>query len=85
MKLNPADVRARYNLSFTFSQKHNQKSALRAIGEGLALDKNGEYRERLSQKQSEILNDLRKRQEEKSRCLAGRFGAASREKLPDSG
>ncbi|MCI0329972.1 MAG: tetratricopeptide repeat protein [candidate division Zixibacteria bacterium] len=85
LKLNPADVRARYNLIFTFSQKHNPKSALRAIGEGLALDKNGEYRERLLQKQSEILNDLRKRQEEKSRCLAGRFGAASREKLPDSG
>jgi len=74
LKLNPGDVQARYNLSYTFHQKHNPKAALRALGEGLALDGTGEYRERLLQKQAEILNDLQKRREEKSRCLAGRFG-----------
>jgi tetratricopeptide (TPR) repeat protein len=76
LQLNPADVRARYNLSFTFSQKNNPVAALRAIGEGLALDKNGEYRERLLQKQSEILGQLQRRQQEQTRCLDGRFGGS---------
>jgi hypothetical protein len=58
-------VRARYNLAWVYQRQRNYEAALRVIAEGLALDKTGEYRERLLQKQAEVLGGLegRNRQE----------------------
>src|SRR5205823_12304411 len=59
-------VRARYNLAWVFTREKNFPAALGIIAEALALDKTGEYRERLLQKQSEVLAQLavRNRSEE---------------------
>ncbi|MGH8003257.1 MAG: tetratricopeptide repeat protein, partial [Limisphaerales bacterium] len=80
-ELSPTDVRTRYNLSFTFQLQNDEAAALQAIAEGLALDKTGGYRERLLQKQSDILNQIEHRQQERSRLLANRFGG--QERMPD--
>ncbi|MCI0595681.1 MAG: hypothetical protein L0Z48_03955 [candidate division Zixibacteria bacterium] len=83
LQLNPGDVRARYNLGFTFGRRNEPAEALRVIAEGLALDKNGEYRDRLLQKQAEILGEMQKRHEQESRWLATRFGR--RVEVPEAG
>ena len=58
IQLNPDDVRACYNLSFTYDLRNNPTTALRVIAEGLAKDTQGKYRERLLHQQSAILSRL---------------------------
>ncbi|MBV9061941.1 MAG: hypothetical protein JOY77_03310, partial [Alphaproteobacteria bacterium] len=58
MAVNQTDVRSRFNLSFVYSRQHNFAQALRVLAEALALDKSGEYRDRLLQKQNETLTYL---------------------------
>src|SRR5262249_30463691 len=55
LQVNSTDVRARYNLGWVYAREKNYPAALHIIAEGLALDNTGEYRERLLQKQSEVL------------------------------
>ena len=55
LDVNESDVRARYNLAWTCTREKNYPAALEIIAEALALDKTGEYRERLLQKQAEVL------------------------------
>ena len=61
LDVNPDDVQARYNLSFVFAHQKDFAAALKLIAEGLALDTWGEYRERLLQKQAEVLSGLAER------------------------
>ncbi|MCI0462588.1 MAG: tetratricopeptide repeat protein, partial [Gemmataceae bacterium] len=65
LRVNESDVRARYNLGWVHQRRKDYPAALRVIAEGLALDKTGEYRERLLQKQAEVLGglEIRHRQE----------------------
>jgi tetratricopeptide (TPR) repeat protein len=65
LQVNETDVRARYNLAWVHAREKNYKSALTMLAEALALDKTGEYHERLLQKQQEVLGQatLRNRQE----------------------
>jgi tetratricopeptide (TPR) repeat protein len=65
LHVNESDVRARYNLAWVYQRQRDYDAAVRVIAEGLALDKTGEYRERLVQKQAEVLAGLegRNRQE----------------------
>jgi tetratricopeptide (TPR) repeat protein len=58
MEVNESDVRARYNLAWVHTRQGNFSSALAVIGEGLALDKTGEYRDRFLHKQQEALAKL---------------------------
>jgi tetratricopeptide (TPR) repeat protein len=58
LQVNGSDVRARYNLAWVYTREKNYAPALAAIAEALALDKTGEYRERLVQKQNEVLQRL---------------------------
>ena len=58
IQLNPDDVRACYNLSFTYDLRNDPTTALRVIAEGLAKDTQGKYRERLLHQQSAILSRL---------------------------
>ncbi len=55
LDVNPTDVRARFNLAWVHTREKNFPDALECIAQALALDKTGEYRERLLQKQNEIL------------------------------
>jgi tetratricopeptide (TPR) repeat protein len=55
IQINGSDVRARYNLAWVYTREKSYPEALAVLAEGLALDKMGEYRERLLQKQQEVL------------------------------
>ncbi len=72
LEVSPGDVRARFNLAFVYTQEREYALALSAIAEGLALDKMGEYRERLLQKQNEILGLLAQRSQQEYQILANR-------------
>jgi tetratricopeptide (TPR) repeat protein len=55
LQVNQSDVRARYNLAWVYQREKNYPRALAVIAEALALDKMGQYRERLLQKQQEVV------------------------------
>jgi tetratricopeptide (TPR) repeat protein len=55
LAVNNTDVRSRYNLAWVYARQKNFAAALDSIGQALALDKTGEYRDRLLQKQQEVL------------------------------
>jgi tetratricopeptide (TPR) repeat protein len=63
LQINPDDVRGRLNLAWLRAQQRRFRDALVLIGEGLALDEMGQYRDRLLQKQAEILAALAQRQQ----------------------
>jgi len=64
LRINPDDVRARYNLVFVHVRTKEYPEALRRIAEALALDKTGSFRDGLLQKQSEVLNLLGQRHQQ---------------------
>jgi len=55
LDVNGSDVRARYNLAWVYQREKNFPPALAILAEALSLDKMGQYRERLLQKQSEVV------------------------------
>ncbi|HYV34737.1 MAG TPA: tetratricopeptide repeat protein [Gemmataceae bacterium] len=55
LEVNGSDVRARYNLAWVYQREKNFPAALEKIAEALTLDKMGQYRERLLQKQNELV------------------------------
>jgi tetratricopeptide (TPR) repeat protein len=65
LQVNSADVRARYNLAWTHQREKNYGAALAMIAEGLALDKMGQYRDRLLAKLQEVVGQqVRRHQQE---------------------
>jgi tetratricopeptide (TPR) repeat protein len=58
LEVNSTDVRARYNLVWVHLREKNFPAALEMFAQALALDKTGEYRDRLLQKLNEILPQL---------------------------
>lgn len=56
--VNESDVRARYNLAWCHVREKNFPVALEVIAEAFALDKTGEYRDRLMQKLSEVIQHV---------------------------
>lgn len=58
LAVNSSDVRSRYNLAWVHTRERNYPAALEALAQALALDKTGEYRERLLHKQQEVLQHL---------------------------
>jgi tetratricopeptide (TPR) repeat protein len=55
LEVNDSDVRARYNLVWVYQREKNFAAALAMVAEGLALDKTGQYRERLLHKHAEVV------------------------------
>jgi tetratricopeptide (TPR) repeat protein len=55
LQVNNSDVRARYNLAWVYQREKNFPRALEMLAQGLALDKMGQYRERLLHKQQEVV------------------------------
>ena len=64
MTVNSHDLRSRYNLAWVHARERNYPAALVAIAEAFNLDKTGEYRDRLLQKQQEVLQLLARRHQE---------------------
>ena len=64
LAVNAADVRARFNLAHVYVRLKDYPQALHAIADALALDKTGQYRERLLQKQQEVLGRLTQRHQQ---------------------
>lgn len=58
LELNESDVRARFGLVWTYAQQKKFPESLAMIAEALSLDKTGAYRDRLLQKQQEVLAHL---------------------------
>ena len=58
-ELSPRDVRTQLNLSYGYAVLGDTEAALVAIAKGFAHDGGGEYRERLREKQQQILGTLR--------------------------
>ena len=57
-RIDPRDVRANFNLSYTYFQQGAYRDALMAIARGLAGDAAGAFRERLLGKQQQILTTI---------------------------
>jgi tetratricopeptide (TPR) repeat protein len=64
LKINPGDVRGRFNLAFVHTRQKNYPAALVLLAEALGLDKTGQYRERVLQKQAEVLQLLTMRNQQ---------------------
>jgi tetratricopeptide (TPR) repeat protein len=64
MEVNGSDVRARFNLVWVHVREKNFPAALEMLGQALALDKTGEYRDRLLQKFNELLTQLTQRHQQ---------------------
>jgi len=71
-KLSSNDVRTALNLGYTYLQQGRPEQALAAIARGLAEDGSGQFRERLLQKQGEILAKLSEQYGRKQEWLSQR-------------
>jgi tetratricopeptide (TPR) repeat protein len=58
LTVNSSDLRSRYNLAWVYTRERSYPAALSTLAEALSLDKTGEYRERILQKQQEVLAGL---------------------------
>jgi tetratricopeptide (TPR) repeat protein len=75
LRVNPADVKSRYNLVWVLLAERRYQAALGMVAEALALDETGEYYERLLKKQNEILGRLSQRNQQKQFLLANRVSS----------
>jgi tetratricopeptide (TPR) repeat protein len=64
LDVNESDVRARYNLAWCHVREKNFPAALEMIAEALALDRTGEYRDRLLQKIQEVMVQVGQRHQQ---------------------
>jgi tetratricopeptide (TPR) repeat protein len=72
-RINPGDVRARYNLTWVLIRERRYKEALAMVADALALDETGEFYERLLKKQAEALGRLAQRSQQNAFLLANRI------------
>jgi len=69
LEVNGSDVRARYNLAWVHQRERNFPAALAIIAEAIPLDRMGQFRERLLQKQSEVVAQQVQRQQQEQLLL----------------
>jgi tetratricopeptide (TPR) repeat protein len=72
LKINPSDVRARYNLACLHVHRKDTAAALATIAEGLAIDEAGVYRQGFLQKQTEVFAQIAQRHQQEGRLRANR-------------
>jgi tetratricopeptide (TPR) repeat protein len=77
LQVSPADVRARYNLAWVHGRQKDYGAALTRLAEALALDQSGEYRERILQKQNEVLARVAQRSQQEYLRLANRISTSA--------
>jgi len=78
LEINPSDVRALFNISFVLVQEKDLASTLKTLAKALVLDQTGEYRERLLQKQAEVLAQLANKQRQAAQLHANRLSQSPR-------
>jgi tetratricopeptide (TPR) repeat protein len=71
-QLEPRDVRTNLNLGYSYSHLGNHQAALEAIARGMANDRTGIFRERLVEKQLQILTAVQTRSASEQEWLARR-------------
>ncbi len=86
MAVNSSDVRSRFNLAWVHARERNYGEALGCIAAALALDKTGEYRDRLLQKQNEVMTHLAMRNQQEYLMLINLVSKYARQddKKPDT-
>lgn len=84
LRLNPRDAGARYGLVHILMRKNEPDAALHTIADALAHDKTGEYRDRLLQRQSEILARGDQVRQQRGQMLADRFSGIVRRAAVDA-
>jgi tetratricopeptide (TPR) repeat protein len=84
LAINRGDVRARYNLAWVHARERDYPASLALTAEALALDRTGEYRERLLQKQNEVLALLAQRQQQEYLLLTNLVSRHARPAERDS-
>jgi tetratricopeptide (TPR) repeat protein len=72
LRINPSDIRGRYNMAWVHNAERRYRQALAVIAEALAMDETGEYGERLMKKQSEVLQRLAMRNQQRFFLQANR-------------
>jgi tetratricopeptide (TPR) repeat protein len=85
LEVNGTDVRARYNLAWVYQREKNYPAALAIIADALCLDKTGQYRERLLQKQAEVVAQQAQRQQQEYLLLVNlvsKFAASDQADQP---
>jgi tetratricopeptide (TPR) repeat protein len=75
LRVNPKDVRGRYNMAWVHLDERDYRAALADVAEALALDETGQFYERLIQKQNEILGRLNQRNQHKFFLMANRVSS----------
>jgi tetratricopeptide (TPR) repeat protein len=85
LRVNESDVRAHYNLAWVHQRERDYPAALLVLAEALALDRTGEYRERLLQKQQEVLGQLAVRHRQEYLLLVNLVSRHAQDKDPDRG
>jgi len=79
LRLSPKDAGAEYSLIHILIRRNELESALRLIAKALIDDCTGEYRDRLIQRQAEVLARFDHVRQQRSQMLADRFsGSMSR-------
>ena len=75
--LSPKDVRTALNLGYTYWELGDAVQALQALGRGLAEDGSGQFRERLLEKQAQILAGVSQKFDREQEWLARRAARMS--------
>lgn len=73
LRLSPHDAGAEYSLIHILIRKNEPEAALRLIAKTFVDDRTGEYRERLIQRQGEILSRLDHVKQQRAQTLVDRF------------
>jgi tetratricopeptide (TPR) repeat protein len=71
-ELGPGDVRTALNLGYTYRELGSPAQALQALARGLVEDGSGQFRNRLLEKQAQILAELTQSFERRQEWLARR-------------
>ncbi|HVC96728.1 MAG TPA: hypothetical protein VND64_23825 [Pirellulales bacterium] len=83
LAIDATDVRARLGLAHGHAARADYAEAMRLIAEGLTLDKTGQYREMLMQKQDQVIAEIDHQNQAEARAMAtrwaGRIGRARKE------
>src|SRR5262249_55446126 len=83
-RLNAYDVRARPGLAWVYTQQRDYALALQKIAEALVLDTSGTFRDRLLQKQVDILNLMARQNQQDHLLMANRISTAPAQALMSS-
>lgn len=83
LSVNSTDVRARFNLAFVHTRERDFTPALVCIAEALALDRTGAFRERLLQKQQEVLAHVAAHHQQEYLLLANLVSRYANQEKPD--